>query len=181
MQRAVWTAVVRPRAQRPDSFLLFISSQVFWQSTGRTYWVHWHMLEILGPEEATGESAAATVGKGAGATVLSTGEPRTGCQQFVWNRGTLPGTKPFRAAAPPEVRKLTLPVSSACPSWDWKPAHGLYSLPYLQPEPQKNEEPGCLTQAEWWELLFFIKKLDLCEQQPIFQNLHEKLDKVAEV
>nr|2JNG_A Chain A, Cullin-7 [Homo sapiens] len=25
--------------------------QVFWESTGRTYWVHWHMLEILGFEE----------------------------------------------------------------------------------------------------------------------------------
>lgn len=72
------------------------------------------------------------------------------------------------------------PVSSACPSWDWKPAHGLYSLPYLEPEPLKNEEPGYLTQAEWWELLFFIKKLDLCEQQPILQNLQEKLDKVPE-
>eukprot|EP00073_Rattus_norvegicus_P010904 NP_001178511.1 cullin-9 [Rattus norvegicus] len=113
--------------------------QVFWQSTGRTYWVHWHMLEILGPEEATREPASAAVEKGAGATALGT----------------------------------------ACPSWDRKPAHGLYSLPYLQPESQKSEEPGYLTQGEWWELLFFIKKLDLCEQQPIFQNLHEKLDKEA--
>ncbi|GAB1301121.1 Cullin-9 [Apodemus speciosus] len=111
--------------------------QVFWQSTGRTYWVHWHMLEILGPEEATGGSAPAAVEKGGGATVLGT----------------------------------------ACPSWDWKPAHGLYSLPYLQPEPQQSEEPGYLSQAEWWELLFFIKKLDLCEQQTILQNLHERLDK----
>ena len=25
--------------------------QVLWGSTGRTYWVHWHMLEILGFEE----------------------------------------------------------------------------------------------------------------------------------
>lgn len=25
--------------------------QVLWESTGRTYWVHWHMLEILGFEE----------------------------------------------------------------------------------------------------------------------------------
>uniref|UniRef100_A0A8C6MUD1 Cullin-9 n=1 Tax=Mus spicilegus TaxID=10103 RepID=A0A8C6MUD1_MUSSI len=113
--------------------------QVFWQSTGRTYWVHWHMLEILGPEEATGDSASATVEKGAGAAVLGT----------------------------------------VCPSWDWKPTHGLYSLPYLQPEPQKSEEPGYLTQAEWWELLFFIKKLDVGEQQSIFQNLHEKLDEEA--
>ncbi|XP_051008836.1 LOW QUALITY PROTEIN: cullin-9 [Acomys russatus] len=109
--------------------------QVFWQSTGRTYWVHWHMLEILGP----GDSASVAAEKRAGPTVLDT----------------------------------------AVPSWDWKPAYGLYSLPYLQPEPLKNEEAGHLTQAEWWELLFFIKKLDLCEQQPILQNLREKLDKAA--
>ncbi|KAB0397887.1 hypothetical protein E2I00_004516 [Balaenoptera physalus] len=67
-------------------------------------------------------------------------------------------------------------LGTALPSWDWKPVDGLYSLPYLQPEPQKNEELGYLTQAEWWELLFFIKKLDVCEQQPIFQNLRENLD-----
>ncbi|XP_069879789.1 cullin-9 isoform X1 [Dipodomys merriami] len=121
--------------------------QVFWQSTGRTYWVHWHMLEILGPEEATGDSTLSAVEKGAGATAVGAG-----------------------ADAP-------VPTSSTFPSWDWKPADGLYSLPYLQPEPQKNEESGFLTKAEWWELLFFIKKLDLCEQQPIFQNLQEKLDK----
>ncbi|XP_057554210.1 cullin-9 isoform X2 [Hippopotamus amphibius kiboko] len=110
--------------------------QVFWQSTGRTYWVHWHMLEILGPEEAAEDTASASMEKGAGATALGT----------------------------------------ALPSWGWKPGDGLYSLPYLQPEPQKNETLGYLTQAEWWELLFFIKKLDVCEQQPIFQNLRENLD-----
>nr|XP_030726527.1 cullin-9 isoform X2 [Globicephala melas] len=110
--------------------------QVFWQSTGRTYWVHWHMLEILGPEETAEDMASAAVAKGSGTAVLGT----------------------------------------ALPSWDWKPVDGLYSLPYLQPEPQKNEELGYLTQAEWWELLFFIKKLDVCEQQPIFQNLRENLD-----
>ncbi|XP_001929303.2 cullin-9 isoform X4 [Sus scrofa] len=110
--------------------------QVFWQSTGRTYWVHWYMLEILGPEEAAEETASAAAEKGAGAALLGT----------------------------------------ALPPWDWKPVDGLYSLPYLQPEPQKNEGLGYLTQAEWWELLFFIKKLDICEQQPIFQNLREKLD-----
>ncbi|XP_060045824.1 cullin-9 isoform X2 [Erinaceus europaeus] len=110
--------------------------QVFWQSTGRTYWVHWHMLEILGPEEAVEDTAPAAVKKEEEAAMLGT----------------------------------------AFPSWDWKPVDGLYSLPYLQPEPQKNEELGYLTQAEWWELLFFIKKLDACEQQPIFQSLREKLD-----
>uniref|UniRef100_A0A8C7AVG0 Cullin-9 n=1 Tax=Neovison vison TaxID=452646 RepID=A0A8C7AVG0_NEOVI len=113
--------------------------QVFWQSTGRTYWVHWHMLEILGPEEAAEDAIEK-------------------CPLFLLNDDT------------------PVPVSSALPSWDWKPLDGLYSLPYLQPEPQKNEQLGYLTQAEWWELLFFIKKLDICEQQPIFQNLRENLD-----
>ncbi|XP_015984164.2 cullin-9 isoform X1 [Rousettus aegyptiacus] len=114
--------------------------QVFWQSTGRTYWVHWHMLEILGPEEAAEDVASAAVEKKTGTTMLGT----------------------------------------ALPSWDWKPVDGLYSLPYLQPEPQKNEKLGYLTQAEWWELLFFIKKLDICDQQPIFQNLRENLDETLD-
>ncbi|XP_027814901.1 cullin-9 isoform X2 [Ovis aries] len=110
--------------------------QVFWRSTGRTYWVHWHMLEILCPEETAEDTASAAAEEGAGAAV--------------------PGT--------------------ALPSWDWKPVDGLYSLPYLQPEPQKNERLGYLTQAEWWELLFFIRKLDICEQQSIYQSLRENLD-----
>ncbi|XP_006882026.1 PREDICTED: cullin-9 [Elephantulus edwardii] len=111
--------------------------QVFWASTGRTYWVHWHMLEILGAEEAAGDTPSEDVEKGAGAPVLGI----------------------------------------ALPSWDWRPVDGLYSLPYLQPEHQKSEELGYLTQAEWWELLFFIKKLDAREQQPIFQTLQENMDK----
>ncbi|XP_053769849.1 cullin-9 isoform X2 [Desmodus rotundus] len=110
--------------------------QVFWLSMGRTYWVHWHMLEILGTEEAAEDTVSAPAEKGPGATML--------------------GTAP--------------------PSWDWKPVDGLYSLPYLQPEPQKNEKLGYLTQSEWWELLFFIKKLDICEQQPVLQRLRENLD-----
>nr|XP_019593955.1 PREDICTED: cullin-9 isoform X1 [Rhinolophus sinicus] len=114
--------------------------QVFWQSTGRTYWVHWHMLEILGSEETAGDMASAAVEKGAGATTLG----------------------------------------AALPSWGWTPVDGLYSLPYLQPEPQKKEALGYLTQAEWWELLFFIKKLDVCEQQPVFQNLQENLDETLD-
>lgn len=89
----------------------------------------------------------------------------------------------------PQIQKSTLflvgaetpvPVFSALPSWGWTPVDGLYSLPYLQPEPQKKEALGYLTQAEWWELLFFIKKLDICEQQPVFQNLRENLDEVSQ-
>lgn len=57
--------------------------QVFWQSTGRTYWVHWHMLEILGSEETAGDMASAAVEKGAGATTLGAGEPWRGHRQPV--------------------------------------------------------------------------------------------------
>uniref|UniRef100_A0A4X2KET4 Cullin 9 n=1 Tax=Vombatus ursinus TaxID=29139 RepID=A0A4X2KET4_VOMUR len=102
--------------------------QVLWQSTGRTYWVHWHMVEILGP--VTEDKVAAEQEKG-------TGVP---------------------------------------PSLDWKPLGGLYALPYLKPEAQSNTESGCLSQAEWWELLFFIKKLDGPEQQEFLQLLRENLD-----
>lgn len=52
--------------------------QVFWQSTGRTYWVHWHMLEILGPEETAEDTASAAAEEGAGAAVPGTGEPGRG-------------------------------------------------------------------------------------------------------
>lgn len=97
----------------------------------------------------------------------------------LFRTGALPSTKLLPSGGCTRGSETVL-SSSAFPSWDWKPAYGLYSLPYLQPEPPKNEESGYLTQAEWWELLFFIKKLDLCEQQPILQNLHEKLDKVQE-
>lgn len=36
----------------------FIVSQVSWQSTGQTYWVHWHMIEIIGSGEQNEEDAA---------------------------------------------------------------------------------------------------------------------------
>lgn len=56
------------------SFLCLAPYQVFWQAMGRTYWVHWHMLEILGPEEAAVDAASAAVEKRAGPTMLGTGE-----------------------------------------------------------------------------------------------------------
>uniref|UniRef100_A0A7M4FWK8 Cullin 7 n=1 Tax=Crocodylus porosus TaxID=8502 RepID=A0A7M4FWK8_CROPO len=46
-----------------------------------------------------------------------------------------------------------------------KPLGGLYSLPYLMD--QQGEDTEALTRAEWWELLFFVKKLELHEQQEI--------------
>uniref|UniRef100_A0A7N4NVS2 Cullin 9 n=1 Tax=Sarcophilus harrisii TaxID=9305 RepID=A0A7N4NVS2_SARHA len=106
--------------------------QVLWQSTGRTYWVHWHMVEILGP--VTEDKVTTEPEKGTGS-----------------NGPQAPGV-------------------------DWKPLGGLYALPYLKPEAQTNTESGCLSQAEWWELLFFIKKLDGPEQQEFLQLLQENPD-----
>uniref|UniRef100_A0A7N4V573 Cullin 9 n=1 Tax=Sarcophilus harrisii TaxID=9305 RepID=A0A7N4V573_SARHA len=106
--------------------------QVLWQSTGRTYWVHWHMVEILGP--VTEDKVTIEPEKGTGGS---------------------------RCLAP---------------SIEWKPIVGLYPLPYLKPEAQSNTESGCLSQAEWWELLFFIKKLDGPEQQEFLRLLQENPD-----
>lgn len=77
-----------PRAQKPILCLFLPPSiQVFWQSTGRTYWVHWHMLEILGPEEAAEDVASGAVEKGAEAPLLGTGEPWRAMDSMSLNRG----------------------------------------------------------------------------------------------
>lgn len=39
-------------------------SQVYWQALGCTYWVHWHMVEIIGPsgqEEHEGQEKASAL------------------------------------------------------------------------------------------------------------------------
>ncbi|XP_044531255.1 cullin-9-like [Gracilinanus agilis] len=111
--------------------------QVLWQSTGRTYWVHWHMVEILGP--VTEDKVVIGLEKGTGGI-------------------------------------LSCLLPAVPPSLGWKPLARLYALPYLKPEAQSNTESGCLSQAEWWELLFFIKKLDGPEQQEFLRLLQEKPD-----
>ncbi|XP_045049028.2 cullin-7 isoform X3 [Desmodus rotundus] len=111
--------------------------QVLWGSTGRTYWVHWHMLEILGFEEDVEDVVEADEYQGA---VVS------GAQGV------------------------------ALPSWRWKPMTELYATPYVLPEDEDTEENEHLTQAEWWELLFFIKKLDGPAHQEVLQILQENLD-----
>ncbi|KAI5218668.1 cullin-7 isoform X2 [Manis pentadactyla] len=111
--------------------------QVLWESTGRTYWVHWHMLEILGFEEDIEDMVEADEYQGAVA------------------RGAL---------------------GVALPSWRWKPMTELYAVPYVPPEDEDTEESEHLTQAEWWELLFFIKKLDGPDHQEVLQILQENLD-----
>lgn len=49
-------------------------------------------------------------------------------------------------------------------------------MPYVLPEDEDTEENKHLTQAEWWELLFFIKKLDGPAHQEVLQILQENLN-----
>ncbi|KAM6272206.1 cullin-9-like isoform 2-T2 [Spheniscus humboldti] len=99
--------------------------QVYWQALGCTYWVHWHMVEIIGPsgqEEQEGQEKVSTL---------------------THNHKLAAVTQPFFC----------------------KPFGGLYSLPYLGEQPTKAAE--ALSRAEWWELLFFVKKLEAEEQKEI--------------
>uniref|UniRef100_A0A8C5S4V1 Cullin-9 n=1 Tax=Laticauda laticaudata TaxID=8630 RepID=A0A8C5S4V1_LATLA len=105
--------------------------QVLWQSTGQTYWVHWHMIEIIGSGEQNEEDAAQE-----------------------------------------KVSSLTenLKLPTATQTFYCKPLGGLYCLPYLVD--QLYENSGMLNRAEWWELLFFIKKLEQHEQQEIIIGIN---------
>ncbi|XP_038154264.1 cullin-9 isoform X4 [Cyprinodon tularosa] len=109
--------------------------QVYWNSLSRTYWVHWHMVEIL-----------------------DSGSSRT------------EKDSQEKASSLAETLKLTA-VSQTFFS---KPPGGLYSLPYLTDEPQS--EPAALSRAEWWEVLFFIKKLEPKQQQEVNGLLLQSLD-----
>uniref|UniRef100_A0A8C3YL25 Cullin 7 n=1 Tax=Catagonus wagneri TaxID=51154 RepID=A0A8C3YL25_9CETA len=110
--------------------------QVLWESTGRTYWVHWHMLQILGFEEDLEDMVE---------------------------------TDEYQGAVGSRAGGVALP------SWRWKPMTELYAVPYVLPEDQDATESAHLSQAEWWELLFFIKKLDGPDQQEVLQILQEDL------
>ncbi|XP_066172808.1 cullin-9-like [Sylvia atricapilla] len=105
--------------------------QVYWQALGCTYWVHWHMVEIIGPSE----------------------QKELEGQQKV---NILTRNHRLRAAPQPFL----------C-----KPLGGLYSLPYLgQHLPEAAES---LSRAEWWELLFFVRKLQAQEQEEITRLIQQ--------
>ncbi|XP_062319750.1 cullin-9 isoform X1 [Osmerus eperlanus] len=110
--------------------------QVYWNSLSRTYWVHWHMVEILG-SGTSGQAEKETQEKASSLT---------------------------------ETLKLTT-VSQTFFS---KPPGGLYSLPYLAEGLQVDRT--CLSRAEWWEVLFFIKKLEPKQQQEVNNILRQNLD-----
>ncbi|XP_072565921.1 cullin-9 isoform X4 [Paramormyrops kingsleyae] len=110
--------------------------QVYWNSLSRTYWVHWHMIEILG-NGSSGQAEKETQEKASSLT---------------------------------ETLKLT----ALSQTFFSKPPGGLYSLPYLADRLQ--EDSGTLSRAEWWEILFFVKKLEPKQQQELFNLLRQSLD-----
>lgn len=112
-------------------------AQVLWDSTGHTYWVHWHMLEILGFEEDIED-------------VIDIEE-----LQELGANGAL-------SIVPPSQR--------------WKPITQLFAEPYVVPEEEDREESENLTQAEWWELLFFIRQLSEAERLHIVDLLQDHLE-----
>ncbi|XP_028676954.1 LOW QUALITY PROTEIN: cullin-9 [Erpetoichthys calabaricus] len=119
--------------------------QVYWNSLNRTYWVHWHMVEIIGSgtsgqAEKEAQEKASTLAE---TLKLSTGER---------DQSLLPVSQMFFC----------------------KPPGGLYSLPYLAES--VCEDSRVLSRAEWWELLFFIKKLELKQQQEVNRLICQSLD-----
>lgn len=71
---------------------------------------------------------------------------------------------------------LPHPVFTAPPFQHWKPIAQLFAEPYVVPEEEDREEREHLTQAEWWELFFFIKKLNAEERQHVVELLQEFLE-----
>ncbi|XP_040467665.1 cullin-9 isoform X6 [Falco naumanni] len=125
------------RAGEEGTFLRSTNSmqtvQVLWQSTGQSYWMRWHMLEIIGFGDQWGDPAA---------------QEKAYSLSESFNLDTV--AQPFFC----------------------KPFAGLYSLPYLGEQPTKAAE--ALSRAEWWELLFFVKKLEEQEQKEIICLIHQE-------
>ncbi|TSK42124.1 Cullin-9 [Bagarius yarrelli] len=113
--------------------------QVYWNSISRTYWVHWHMIEIVGSGSSVQE------------------EKKTHEKAFSLTE--------------------TLKHNAVSQMFFLKPPGGLYSLPYLTDSLQ--DDAGTLTRAEWWEVLFFIKKLEPKQQQEINNILRQNNVKQA--
>ncbi|XP_025018754.1 cullin-9-like isoform X2 [Python bivittatus] len=114
--------------------------QVYWESLGRTYWVHWHMIEIVGSSRNAEQKAQEKVSS---------------------------------------LRDL-LKQNTVNQARYRKPLKGLYSVPCLTDH--LNKDCGTLSQAEWWELLFFINKLELHKHQEVvhFIQQNQKLSRLNE-
>uniref|UniRef100_A0A8C6VE26 Cullin 7 n=1 Tax=Naja naja TaxID=35670 RepID=A0A8C6VE26_NAJNA len=103
--------------------------QVYWESLGRTYWVHWHMIEIVGSSRNAEQKAQEKVST---------------------------------------LRELLRQNTE------------LYTLPCLTDH--LNKDCGTLSQAEWWELLFFINRLEVHKHQEVvhFIQQNRKLSRLTE-
>ncbi|XP_039180464.1 cullin-9-like isoform X4 [Crotalus tigris] len=114
--------------------------QVYWESLGRTYWVHWHMIEIVGSSRNAEQKAQEK-----GSTLREL------------------------------LRQNTVNQSRYC-----QPLNELYSLPCLTDH--LNKDCGTLSQAEWWELLFFINKLEFHKHHEVvhFIQQNQKLSRLNE-
>lgn len=154
---------------------MFWLLQVYWNSLSRTYWVHWHMIEILGngsggPAEKETQEKASSLTE---TLKLTTGKTEVKdshtlphvCVCFICVSISLYETTLFSSVF------LNVAVSQTFFS---KPPGGLYSLPYLM-EGSQNDT-STLSRAEWWEVLFFIKKLEPKQQQEINSILRQSLD-----
>ncbi|XP_015666773.1 cullin-9-like [Protobothrops mucrosquamatus] len=114
--------------------------QVYWESLGRTYWVHWHMIEIVDSSRNAEQKA----------------------QEKVSTLREL-------------LRQNTVNQPRYCQS-----LNELYSLPCLADH--LNKDCGTLSQAEWWELLFFINKLEFHKHHEVvhFIQQNQKLSRLNE-
>ncbi|XP_072406793.1 cullin-9 isoform X1 [Chiloscyllium punctatum] len=110
--------------------------QVFWHQLNRTYWVHWHMIEIIGDG--------------------TSGQVEKESQE--------------KASLLAEHLKLT----TVAQTFFHKPPGGLYSLPYLSES--IAEDSSTLSRSEWWEVLFFIKKLEPKQQQEAIDIIRQNLE-----
>ncbi|XP_042179454.1 cullin-9-like isoform X3 [Oncorhynchus tshawytscha] len=123
--------------------------QVYWNSLSRTYWVHWHMVEIM---------AAGTSGQGEKDVQEKASSLTETIKLTAGKRGS---------PAPTDSHLMSQTFFS-------KPPGGLYSLPYLAEG--LHADGATLSRAEWWEVLFFIKKLEPKQQQEINNILRQSLD-----
>ncbi|XP_060103999.1 cullin-7 [Heteronotia binoei] len=116
--------------------------QVHWESLGYTYWVHWHMIEIIDASDQAELKAQEKVSS--------------------------------------LTKTLRKDIASVNPTLYHKPLLRLCSLPYLTD--WTSEKFGTLHRAEWWELLFFIKKVEPQKQQEIirFIQQNQKLSELNE-
>ncbi len=153
--------------------VMFWLLQVYWNSLSRTYWVHWHMIEILS-NGSGGQVEKETQEKASSLTEtinLTTGDSHTQPHDRVCVFVLCVSSSLYMKPAVFSSVFVNVAVSQTFFS---KPPGGLYTLPYLMEG--SLDDTGTLSRAEWWEVVFFIKKLEPKQQQEINNILRQSLD-----